>query len=211
MVRARPAEKPSQARLAVLPDQLTRSRQRSCSLRDVHRRNRVRFVQIRERARDLHTRSVLRAELPAVNRALSRARSSLPSLTSARARASSRPLRLPPRIVWRCRARDEVAHRCRLAARAGSVISVKLARALRYAGRIDRAAAPINGRGTVRGDRASLAPIRPVSRNPHGHGFIAPTSWNSAGKDLLVHPRDSRDAALERLAQRPERVAAEFG
>ena len=47
--------------------------------------------------------------------------------------------------------------------------------------------------------------------NPHGHGFIAATSWNRAG-NVIARPARAIDDApvLERLAQRLEHVAVEL-
>ena len=51
-----------------------------------------------------------------------------------------------------------------------------------------------------------------VPAKPHGHGFIAATSWNRAGKVVARPARDDRHAAfLERLAERLEDVAVELG
>ena len=64
--------------------------------------------------------------------------------------------------------------------------------------------------GYARRAGARADPTMPAK--PHGHGFIAATSWNRAGKRRRPAGPGDRDAALlERLAERLEDVAIELG
>ena len=83
----------------------------------------------------------------------------------------------------------------------------------RHGGRSGRAAAPRpwpdnRRRSAARGEQASAG----SPRWPQRHGFIAATSCTRAGKgDMGIGARDADRAGLERLAQRIEHRALEFG